>query len=60
MSYYEVSAKSGEGIKKIFEEVTNKIMEKILKNIESEEKDEKLKTSFLTRDNFQPKEKKCY
>ena len=59
LPYYEVSAKSGEGIKKMFEDVTNKIMDKILKNIETEEKEEKLKTSFLNRESFAPKEKKC-
>ena len=59
LPYYEVSAKSGEGIKKMFEDVTNKIMDKILNNIETEEKEEKLKTSFLNRESFAPKEKKC-
>ena len=59
LPYYEVSAKSGEGIKKMFEEVTNKIMDTILKNIDNEEKEEKLKTSFLSTDSFKPKEKKC-
>ena len=59
MYYLEVSAKTGEGIKELFDDATNKVMDKILIN-EKEEIDEKLRTSFLNPDDFKPnKKKKC-
>ena len=59
MYYLEVSAKTGEGIKELFDDATNKVMDKILIN-EKEEVDEKLRTSFLNPDDFKPnKKKKC-
>ena len=59
MKFYEVSAKSGEGIKQLFEEVTSSIMDKIIINNEKEELEENLRTSFLNKDDFKPQEKKC-
>ena len=59
MYYLEVSAKTGEGIKELFDDATNKVMDKILIN-EKEEIDEKLRTSFLNPDDFKHnKKKKC-
>ena len=64
MQYFEVSAKTGNGIKELFDEATNKVMDKILINEkeEKEEKEDKISTSFLNLDNYKPKikKKKCY
>ena len=58
MMYFEVSAKSGDGIKKLFNDVTNCIMDKILKMNEKDDNNEiNPRMSFL--DNYRPNEKKC-
>jgi len=57
--YFEVSAKSGDGIKKLFDDITNDIMDKILNFNEKEDNDDKLRVSFLERENFKPKTNKC-
>ena len=57
--YFEVSAKTGEGIKKLFDEIINDIMDKLLKSNEKEEKEENLRVSFLEKDTFKYKDKKC-
>ena len=57
--YFEVSAKSGDGIKKLFDDITNDIMDKILKSNEKEDNDDKLRFSFLERQSFKPKSNKC-
>ena len=58
--YFEVSAKSGDGIKKLFDDITNDIMDKILNFNEKEDNnDDKLRFSFLERQSFKPKSNKC-
>jgi len=57
--YFEVSAKSGDGIKKLFDDITNDIMDKILNFNEKEDNDDKLRFSFLERESFKPKTNKC-
>ena len=57
--YFEVSAKSGDGIKKLFDDITNDIMDKISNFNEKEENDDKLRVSFLERESFKPKSNKC-
>jgi small GTP-binding protein len=58
--YFEVSAKSGDGIKKLFDDITNDIMDKILNFNEKEDNnDDKLRFSFLERQSFNPKSNKC-
>ena len=57
--YFEVSAKSGDGIKKLFDDITNDIMDKILNYNEKEDNDDKLRFSFLERQSLKPKSKKC-
>ena len=60
MLYFEVSAKSGEGIKELFDDATNKIMDKVLKMSQKEEDEEdKARFSFINTDDFKQKEKKC-
>ena len=56
--YFEVSAKSGEGIKELFDDIIKKIMDKIKSN-DLDEIEEKIRTSFLEKDNFTQKDKKC-
>lgn len=59
--YFEVSAKSGDGIKKLFDDITNDIMDKIIKFNEKEKEDNdlKLRVSFLEKESFKPKSNKC-
>ena len=57
--YFEVSAKSGDGIKKLFDDITNDIIDKISNFNEKEENDDKLRVSFLERESFKPKSNKC-
>ena len=56
--YFEVSAKSGEGIKELFNDIIKKIMDKIKSN-DLDEIEEKIRTSFLEKDNLIQKDKKC-
>ena len=58
--YFEVSAKSGDGIKKLFDDITNDIMDKISNFNEKEDNDDKLRFSFLEKESFKPKKSnKC-
>jgi small GTP-binding protein len=60
MAYFEVSAKTGEGIKELFDEASEKIMDKILEKGQKEDDEEdKARFSFINTDDFKEKEKKC-
>ena len=58
--YYEVSAKSGEGIKQLFLGVIEKVMDKIiLMNTSQENMDGNVKTSLIEKDASEHKSNKC-
>ena len=56
MPYFEVSAKTGQGIKILFDEVIKGAMIKILN---STEKEDNFRLSFLDKGDYKPKKKWC-
>ena len=56
MPYFEVSAKTGQGIKKLFDDVIKGAM---IKMLNSTEKGDNFRLSFLDKVDFKPKKKGC-
>ena len=56
MPYFEVSAKTGQGIKKLFDDVIKGAM---IKMLNSTEKGDNARLSFLDKLDFKPKKKGC-
>ena len=56
LPYFEVSAKTGKGIKKLFDEIIKGSMIKLLT---SNEKEDNLRLSFLDKEDYKPKNKMC-
>ena len=54
--YFEVSAKTGQGIKSLFDEVIKGTMLKMLNNTE---KEDNFRLSFLDKGDYKPKKKLC-
>ena len=56
LPYFEVSAKTGKGIKKLFDEIIKGSMIKLLT---SNEKEDNFRLSFLDKEDYKPKNKMC-
>ena len=59
INYLEVSAKTGEGILDLFNEVTKGTMDKVFNDQDNNEDKEKIKT-YLDTNNNRKRKKKCY
>ena len=59
INYIEVSAKTGEGILDLFNEVTKGTMDKVFNDQDNNEDKEKIKTYLDTNNNRKRKKKKC-
>jgi small GTP-binding protein len=59
INYLEVSAKTGEGILDLFNEVTKGTMDKVFNDQDNNEDKEKIKTYLDTNNNRKRKKKKC-
>ena len=59
INYLEVSAKTGEGILDLFNEVTKGTMDKVFNDQDNKEDKEKIKTYLDTNNNRKRKKKKC-
>ena len=59
INYLEVSAKTGEGILDLFNEVTKGTMDKVFNDQDNHEDKEKIKTYLDTNNNRKRKKKKC-
>ena len=59
INYLEVSAKTGEGILDLFNEITKGTMDKVFNDQDNNEDKEKIKTYLDTNNNRKRKKKKC-
>ena len=57
--YFEVSAKTGDGVKHLFDDVIKGSMTKMLKSSNRPNSENNLRLSFLDKEEIQPKNKMC-